>query len=145
MEEAFTPSFRTLPSRLSAIETTISARLDQVMSAVGRMEVLSAQLEESEEKLEERLDILQARGEGLERRFKESSGSADEWREELASLRKEIAERSDEDSADEWREELASLRKEIAERSDEDSADEWRQELASLRKEIAERGAEASA
>lgn len=145
IEEAFTPSFRTLPSRLNAIETTISARVDQVMSAVGRMEVLSAQLEESEEELKERVDILQARGEGLERRFKESATEAsesdepEEWREALASLQKEIAERAEEQSSadagsEEWREALASLRKEITERSDEQSAAQpWRDDLDAIR------------
>ncbi|MFK8001733.1 MAG: helix-hairpin-helix domain-containing protein [Polyangiales bacterium] len=134
IEEAFTPSFRTLPSRLNAIETTISARVDQVMSAVGRMEVLSAQLEESEEELKERVDILQARGEGLERRFKESTESAgggDEWREAVASLRKEITERMDESAkgqnsegendAHAFRQELAAIREALSEIKSEES------------------------
>lgn len=134
IEEAFTPSFRTLPSRLNAIETTISARVDQVMSAVGRMEVLSAQLEESEEELKERLDILQARGEGLERRFKESTQDAsggDEWREAVASLRKELTGRLDE-----------SAQEQASEEDSETQA--WRGELDSIRDTLSELNAKES-
>ena len=116
MENTFTPSFRNLPARLDAIETTMSARFD---------EVLSAQLEESEEELKERLDILQARGEGMERRFKETTGAGGvaEWREEITSLRREMSERwAEESAAQPWRDELAALRELLTAKTESESA-----------------------
>lgn len=151
IEEAFSPAFRTLPSRLDALEGTISSRVDQVVSAVGRMEVLSARLEESEEELGERLDILQARGEGLERRLKEATGAGGvaEWREEITSLRKEIGDRwAEESAAQPWRDELAALRDSLITRdvkSEGTAPPADRAELDALKKEIAALKASASA
>ncbi|MEM6959048.1 MAG: helix-hairpin-helix domain-containing protein [Myxococcota bacterium] len=98
--------------RIDELETKLE-RVDQALSAVGRLEILSTRVEELEETLLQRFEVLEARGDSLERRM-QSSGAGSDLKGALAELRREFGARfAEESAAQPWRDEVAELRQRI--------------------------------